>query len=277
MCEDGLGRIALGDDVRRRALTTAFGRDDAVSDHGPVEHYDRAPGQTLSPILTMPPQRSWPPSVPIVRPWPARQDLAQPWCAGRGKRACRRFWSPVPRGLPAGRSHAGWPRTTPRFGCWPGTGRSPRRWRTLASRSCRAILRDPTALRKALQGLDTAYHIAAVYRRQAVEPQVFKDVNSTAVHHLLDTAIAAGVSRFVHCSTVGVHRLLHQEPRFRHLQGPSRARLRTAGVDPRGGRPHRGLVCGAGAALSRSGQGLSSSTGAAYPDRGRRDHHARHR
>jgi dihydroflavonol-4-reductase len=66
-------------------------------------------------------------------------------------------------------------------------------------------LRNPASLREALQGVDTVYHIAAVYRQQAVEPHVFKDVNGTAVQHLLDAAIAAGARRFVHCSTVGVH------------------------------------------------------------------------
>jgi nucleoside-diphosphate-sugar epimerase len=64
---------------------------------------------------------------------------------------------------------------------------------------------DPAALREAMRGVDLVYHIAALYRQQGVEPRLFREVNATAVQHLLDAAIEEGVSRFVHCSTVGVH------------------------------------------------------------------------
>ena len=64
---------------------------------------------------------------------------------------------------------------------------------------------DPAALREAMRGVDVVYHIAALYRQQGVEPRLFREVNGTAVQHLLDAAIEAGVSRFVHCSTIGVH------------------------------------------------------------------------
>lgn len=66
-------------------------------------------------------------------------------------------------------------------------------------------LRDPAALREAMRGVDLVYHIAALYRQQGVAPQAFREINATAVQHLLDAAIEAGVSRFVHCSTIGVH------------------------------------------------------------------------
>ena len=73
-------------------------------------------------------------------------------------------------------------------------------------------LRDPTSLRKALCGVDVVYHIAAAYRQQGIDPQLFKDINGTGVRHLLDAAIGAGVSRFVHCSTVGVHGHVEDPP-----------------------------------------------------------------
>jgi nucleoside-diphosphate-sugar epimerase len=66
-------------------------------------------------------------------------------------------------------------------------------------------LRDPASLREATRGVDTVYHIAALYRQQGVDPQLFEAINATGVQHLLDAAIEAGVSRFVHCSTIGVH------------------------------------------------------------------------
>jgi nucleoside-diphosphate-sugar epimerase len=66
-------------------------------------------------------------------------------------------------------------------------------------------LRDAASLRDAMHGIDLVYHIAAVYRQQSIERQLFKDINGAAVQHLLDAAIEAGVGRFVHCSSVGVH------------------------------------------------------------------------
>jgi nucleoside-diphosphate-sugar epimerase len=66
-------------------------------------------------------------------------------------------------------------------------------------------LRDPASLREATRGVDTVYHIAAPYRQQGVDPHLFEAINATGVQHLLDAAIEAGVSRFVHCSTIGVH------------------------------------------------------------------------
>jgi dihydroflavonol-4-reductase len=73
-------------------------------------------------------------------------------------------------------------------------------------------LSDRASLRDAMRGVDVVYHIAALYRQQGVEPGLFRDVNATAVQHLLDAAIDAGVSRFVHCSTVGVHGHIKQPP-----------------------------------------------------------------
>src|ERR671919_114312 len=73
-------------------------------------------------------------------------------------------------------------------------------------------LRDPAALREVMRGVDVVYHIAALYRRQGVEPRVFRDINATGVQHLLDAAVDAGVSRFVHCSAVGVHGHVERPP-----------------------------------------------------------------
>jgi nucleoside-diphosphate-sugar epimerase len=71
---------------------------------------------------------------------------------------------------------------------------------------------DPSALSEAMRGVDVVYHIAAIFRQQGVEPQMFRQTNARAVQHLLDAAITAGVSRFVHCSTVGVHGHIKNPP-----------------------------------------------------------------
>ena len=66
-------------------------------------------------------------------------------------------------------------------------------------------LRDPESLRRAVQGIDVVYHIAAIYRQAGLSPEVYRAVNATAVGQLVEAAAAAGARREVHCSTVGVH------------------------------------------------------------------------
>ncbi|OQA25480.1 MAG: 3 beta-hydroxysteroid dehydrogenase/Delta 5--_4-isomerase [Verrucomicrobia bacterium ADurb.Bin345] len=65
-------------------------------------------------------------------------------------------------------------------------------------------IRDPQTLAPAMAGAAGVCHIAAMFR-QANEPdQVYYDINATGTRNVLDAAIAAGVPRVVHCSTVGV-------------------------------------------------------------------------
>lgn len=55
-----------------------------------------------------------------------------------------------------------------------------------------------------LAGVDTVYHVAAVYRTQGVPDSYFYDVHVRGTERLLQAAVQAGVRRFVHVSTVGV-------------------------------------------------------------------------
>jgi len=66
-------------------------------------------------------------------------------------------------------------------------------------------MRDPTVIRKATEGVDTVYHLAAVYRRAGVPDSEYREVHVDATQQLVEASAAAGVSRIVHCSTVGVH------------------------------------------------------------------------
>jgi nucleoside-diphosphate-sugar epimerase len=66
-------------------------------------------------------------------------------------------------------------------------------------------LGDRSALAQATQGIDTVYHIAALFRPENVSRQQMQATNVEGTRHLLDASIKAGVKRFVHCSTVGVH------------------------------------------------------------------------
>jgi nucleoside-diphosphate-sugar epimerase len=66
-------------------------------------------------------------------------------------------------------------------------------------------LRDAAALRRAADGVERVYHIAAVYREAGLPDAVYHDVNAAAVGSVIDAAAAGGARRVVHCSTVGVH------------------------------------------------------------------------
>jgi nucleoside-diphosphate-sugar epimerase len=65
-------------------------------------------------------------------------------------------------------------------------------------------LARPDTLKGKLAGVDTLFHVAALYRQEGVPKQMFFTVNTEGTKALLDEAIAAGVKRVVHCSTVGV-------------------------------------------------------------------------
>jgi nucleoside-diphosphate-sugar epimerase len=71
---------------------------------------------------------------------------------------------------------------------------------------------DPDVIDRAVQGAETVYHIAALYRQEGVEPSRFWQVNTNAVEHLLAASVRRGVRRFVHCSTVGVHGHISRPP-----------------------------------------------------------------
>lgn len=73
-------------------------------------------------------------------------------------------------------------------------------------------LLDPKTLPHALEGVHTVYHIAALYRPENVTRKDMFDVNLEGTRHILDASVEAGVARFVHCSTIGVHGDVKQMP-----------------------------------------------------------------
>ena len=66
-------------------------------------------------------------------------------------------------------------------------------------------LRDLAALERAVAGIDRVYHIAAMYREAGLPAETYRAVNATAVRDVIVASKRAGVTRVVHCSTVGVH------------------------------------------------------------------------
>ena len=73
-------------------------------------------------------------------------------------------------------------------------------------------MRDRYSLVKATLGVDLIYNIAAVYRQENVNRKELWDTNVQGTKNILEAAIDAGVQRFVHVSTVGVHGHIENPP-----------------------------------------------------------------
>jgi nucleoside-diphosphate-sugar epimerase len=70
---------------------------------------------------------------------------------------------------------------------------------------CEGQLVRTEEVRRAMQGVDVVYHIAAAYREAKHPDAYYFDVNVGGTRNILEAARAEGVSRVVHCSTAGVH------------------------------------------------------------------------
>jgi nucleoside-diphosphate-sugar epimerase len=84
--------------------------------------------------------------------------------------------------------------------------------RSSGARLVEGDLGDPAALDRLMGGMDTVLHVAAVYRTAGHPDQYYRDVNVGGTERLLEAASRAGVARFVHTSTVGVHGHVEHPP-----------------------------------------------------------------
>jgi len=66
-------------------------------------------------------------------------------------------------------------------------------------------LSDAAAVDALVAGCDAVLHVAAVYRTAGHPDEYYREVNVRGTERLLEAASRAGVRRFVHTSTVGVH------------------------------------------------------------------------
>ncbi len=73
-------------------------------------------------------------------------------------------------------------------------------------------LRDRESLRRALEGVSVVYHIGALYRPTNVRERDYWDVNVEGTRNLIELSKEVGVSRFVNCSTIGVHGHVENPP-----------------------------------------------------------------
>jgi nucleoside-diphosphate-sugar epimerase len=60
-------------------------------------------------------------------------------------------------------------------------------------------------VRRAAEGCDVVYHIAAIYREARFSDEVYRQINVGGTENILKACNSERVGRFVHCSTVGVH------------------------------------------------------------------------
>ena len=86
------------------------------------------------------------------------------------------------------------------------------RLRARASRVVPGRLGDPSAASRLVEGADAVLHVAAVYRTAGHPDAYYREVNVVGTERLLEAAARAGVRRFVHTSTVGVHGHVEHPP-----------------------------------------------------------------
>jgi len=66
-------------------------------------------------------------------------------------------------------------------------------------------LDDEAAASRLVEGVDAVIHVAAVYRTAGHPDSYYRAINVDGTRKLMEAAVRAGVRRFVHTSTVGVH------------------------------------------------------------------------
>jgi nucleoside-diphosphate-sugar epimerase len=86
------------------------------------------------------------------------------------------------------------------------------RLRSRASRVVEGGLGDAEAAARLVEGADAVLHVAAVYRTAGHPDSYYREVNVAGTERLLEAAARAGIRRFVHTSTVGVHGHVEHPP-----------------------------------------------------------------
>lgn len=73
-------------------------------------------------------------------------------------------------------------------------------------------IRDVTAVKKAVKGVDLVFNLAAAYRKAGIKDVDYYDTNVKGVSNLLKAAMEFGIEQFVQCSTAGVHGPIDNPP-----------------------------------------------------------------
>jgi nucleoside-diphosphate-sugar epimerase len=86
------------------------------------------------------------------------------------------------------------------------------RLETLGVEVWTAELTDADSVASGLPDVDVVYHLAAAYRTEHADRDVFYRVNVEGTRNLLAASVDGGRPRFVHCSTVGVQGEIEDPP-----------------------------------------------------------------
>lgn len=73
-------------------------------------------------------------------------------------------------------------------------------------------IRNREEVFEAVRGVETVFHIAALYRAANLPDNEYRAVNVIGTQHVLEAALEFGVMRVVHCSTCGVHGDIRNPP-----------------------------------------------------------------
>jgi nucleoside-diphosphate-sugar epimerase len=76
----------------------------------------------------------------------------------------------------------------------------------------RGNVTDSNSVENAVKGVQRVFHLAALYRQEAVTRQLVWDTHVTGTRVVLEASLKAGVHRVVHCSTVGVQGAIANPP-----------------------------------------------------------------
>ncbi|MGH7898854.1 MAG: NAD-dependent epimerase/dehydratase family protein [Candidatus Binatia bacterium] len=71
---------------------------------------------------------------------------------------------------------------------------------------------DPQAVRKAVEGIDLVFHVAAAFREINAPASLYRRVNVDGTRLVAEESLRAGVHRVVYCSTEGVHGNVAEPP-----------------------------------------------------------------
>ena len=71
--------------------------------------------------------------------------------------------------------------------------------------SAEGDITNAASMRRACEGIEVVYHIAATYREAGQPQSAYRAINVEGTRNVLEAARSAGVGRVVHCSTGGVH------------------------------------------------------------------------
>jgi len=70
----------------------------------------------------------------------------------------------------------------------------------------------PESIAPAITGVDLVFNIAALYREAKFKDEVYWQVNYEGTKALIELSREAGVKKFLHCSTIGVHSHIPNPP-----------------------------------------------------------------